>query len=74
MPFILCAMICCCLPCIVSIIDVHEDTYGMRRETEESINALPTHKFNGNGNARDENSRGDQGGYRRNVPFQGKMR
>ncbi|GAA0145551.1 hypothetical protein LIER_05722 [Lithospermum erythrorhizon] len=44
MPFILCAMICCCLPCIISILGVREDN-GMRGATEESINALPTHKF-----------------------------
>ncbi|XP_060178887.1 E3 ubiquitin-protein ligase At1g63170-like isoform X1 [Lycium barbarum] len=67
MPFILCAMICCCLPCIISILGVREDMYGMRGATEESINALPTHKFrikkNGNDNAGDGNSGGDQGGY-----------
>nr|GMD01701.1 E3 ubiquitin-protein ligase At1g63170-like [Ipomoea batatas] len=45
MPFILCAMICCCLPCIISFLGVREDMNGMRGATEESINALPTHKF-----------------------------
>ncbi|CAN4076881.1 unnamed protein product [Withania somnifera] len=62
-PFILCAMICCCLPCIISILGVREDTYGVRGATEESINALPTHKFSGNDNAGDGNSGGNQGGY-----------
>lgn len=45
MPFILCAMICCCLPCIISILGVREDMNGVRGASEESINALPTHKF-----------------------------
>lgn len=63
MPFILCAMICCCLPCIISILGVREDMYGMRGATEESINALPTHKFSGNDDAGDGNSGGNQGGY-----------
>lgn len=35
----------------------------MRGATEESINALPTHKFSGSDNAGDGISRGDQGGY-----------
>ncbi|CAI9100264.1 OLC1v1037228C2 [Oldenlandia corymbosa var. corymbosa] len=45
MPFILCAMICCCLPCIIPILGAREDLNGMRGATEESINALPKHKF-----------------------------
>ncbi|XP_076933247.1 E3 ubiquitin-protein ligase At1g63170-like [Bidens hawaiensis] len=45
MPFILCGMICCCLPCIISILGVHEDMNQMRGASEDSINALPTHKF-----------------------------
>lgn len=45
MPFILCAMICCCLPCIISILGVREDMNGVRGASEESINSLPTHKF-----------------------------
>ncbi|KAK1417292.1 hypothetical protein QVD17_26418 [Tagetes erecta] len=45
MPFILCGMICCCLPCIISILGVHEDMNQTRGATEDSINALPTHKF-----------------------------
>lgn len=45
MPFILCAMICCCLPCIISFLGVRDDTNGMRGATEECINALPTYKF-----------------------------
>ncbi|KAI3811120.1 hypothetical protein L1987_20837 [Smallanthus sonchifolius] len=45
MPFILCGMICCCLPCIVSILGIREDMNQIRGATEDSINALPTHKF-----------------------------
>lgn len=45
MPFILCAIICCCLPCIISIMGFREDTGHDRGATPESINALPTYKF-----------------------------
>jgi len=44
MPFILCATICCCLPCIISVLGYREDLYT-RGATTESINALPTYKF-----------------------------
>ncbi|KAF8088179.1 hypothetical protein N665_0550s0029 [Sinapis alba] len=45
MPFILCTTICCCLPCIISILGYREDLTQPRGATPESINALPTHKF-----------------------------
>lgn len=45
MPFILCATICCCLPCIVSILGLREDLAQTRGATAESIDALPTYKF-----------------------------
>lgn len=45
MPFILCAMICCCLPCIISVMGFREDTNNTRGATSESINTLPTYKF-----------------------------
>ncbi|KAJ8471032.1 hypothetical protein OPV22_025375 [Ensete ventricosum] len=45
LPFILCAIICCCLPCIVSIMGFREDINHGRGATQESINALPTYKF-----------------------------
>jgi hypothetical protein len=45
MPFILCAMICCCLPCIISVMGFREDTNNTRGATSESINSLPTYKF-----------------------------
>lgn len=44
-PFFLCSMICCCLPCIVSILGVRDNLIRMRGASEETINALPTHKF-----------------------------
>ncbi|XP_074273874.1 E3 ubiquitin-protein ligase At1g63170-like [Silene latifolia] len=45
MPFILCAMICCCLPCIISVLGIREDLNQVRGASEESINTLPTYKF-----------------------------
>ncbi|KAB5513963.1 hypothetical protein DKX38_027869 [Salix brachista] len=45
MPFILCATICCCLPCIISILGFREDLTQTRGATPESINGLPTYKF-----------------------------
>lgn len=45
MPFILCAMICCCLPCIISVLGIREDLNQVRGATEECINALPTYRF-----------------------------
>ncbi|URD89623.1 zinc finger family protein [Musa troglodytarum] len=45
MPFILCAIICCCLPCIISILGFREDMGHDRGATSELINALPTYKF-----------------------------
>ncbi|KAF5743280.1 RING/U-box superfamily protein [Tripterygium wilfordii] len=45
MPFILCATICCCLPCIISILGFREDLGQTRGATPESIDALPTYKF-----------------------------
>ncbi|XP_010913106.1 E3 ubiquitin-protein ligase At1g63170 isoform X2 [Elaeis guineensis] len=45
MPFILCAMICCCLPCIISILGFQEDLGQTGGATTEAINTLPTYKF-----------------------------
>lgn len=45
MPFILCATICCCLPCIISILGFREDLSRTRGATDEAIHALPTYKF-----------------------------
>ncbi|GAV74844.1 zf-RING_2 domain-containing protein [Cephalotus follicularis] len=60
MPFILCATICCCLPCIISILGFREDLTQTRGATPESINALPTYKFKvkKNRNADDSGSEG----------------
>ncbi|KAL5574645.1 hypothetical protein UlMin_016344 [Ulmus minor] len=56
MPFILCATICCCLPCIISVLGIREDLSQTRGATVESINALPTYKFKlkKNGNIDDQ--------------------
>lgn len=45
MPFILCALICCCLPCIISILGFREDLNQNRGASAETINALGTCKF-----------------------------
>ncbi|CAL0305700.1 unnamed protein product [Lupinus luteus] len=64
MPFIFCATICCCLPCIISILGVREDLIQTQGATSESINALPTYSFKmKTNNSRDENnSVADEGG------------
>ncbi|MED6152403.1 hypothetical protein PIB30_091746 [Stylosanthes scabra] len=64
MPFILCSTICCCLPCIISILGVREDMSQNRGATSESINALPTYKFKMKKNRRssDANSAAADGG------------
>ncbi|OUZ99681.1 zinc finger protein [Macleaya cordata] len=60
MPFILCATICCCLPCIISILGFREDLNHTRGATPESINVLPTYKFKlkKNSNGDENNSEG----------------
>ncbi|KAF7830228.1 E3 ubiquitin-protein ligase [Senna tora] len=63
MPFILCATLCCCLPCIISILGVREDMIQTRGATAESINALPTYKFKSmKGNNNESNSAVGEGG------------
>ncbi|KAL9258542.1 E3 ubiquitin-protein ligase-like protein [Drosera capensis] len=44
LPFILCTAICCCLPCIISVLGLREDLNQTKGATSESINALPTYK------------------------------
>ncbi|CAM8982726.1 unnamed protein product [Rhodiola kirilowii] len=66
MPFILCATLCCCLPCIISILGFREDLNQTRGATSKSINALPTYKFkikkNRSGSNRDASSVVEEGG------------
>ncbi|CAL0313684.1 unnamed protein product [Lupinus luteus] len=64
MPFILCSTICCCLPCIISILGVREDPTQNTGATSESINALPTFKFKMKKNKRtgESNSAAVEGG------------
>ncbi|XP_062188075.1 E3 ubiquitin-protein ligase At1g12760-like [Phragmites australis] len=45
LPFILCTMICCCLPCIISMMGFHEDLDLNRGAATEAINALVAYKF-----------------------------
>ncbi|XP_052199959.1 E3 ubiquitin-protein ligase At4g11680-like [Diospyros lotus] len=67
MPFILCSMICCCLPCIISILGVRDDMNRIRGASEETISSLPTHRFKlkekGTPNSRESNSGVDEGGF-----------
>uniref|UniRef100_A0A7C9CPN3 RING-type domain-containing protein n=2 Tax=Opuntia streptacantha TaxID=393608 RepID=A0A7C9CPN3_OPUST len=44
LPFLLCATVFCCLPCIISVLGIREDLSKTRGATVESINALPTYK------------------------------
>lgn len=46
MPFILCTTICCCFPCLISILGIRRDYSQTRGASDETINALPTYKFN----------------------------
>ncbi|KAL2516909.1 RING/U-box superfamily protein [Abeliophyllum distichum] len=66
MPFILCATICCCLPCIISVLGFREDLTQNRGATQDSINALPTYKFkmkkNKNSNDKESNPGAGDGG------------
>lgn len=45
MPFIVCATICCCFPCIISFLRFREDLDQGRGATTDIINTLPTYKF-----------------------------
>ncbi|CAH8258792.1 unnamed protein product [Arabidopsis lyrata] len=45
MPFILCATICCCLPCLISVLGFRENFSQTRGATTEAINALPVYRF-----------------------------
>ncbi|CAO2815323.1 unnamed protein product [Amaranthus hypochondriacus] len=45
LPFLLCATIFCCLPCIISVMGIREDLSKPRGASTETIDALPTYKF-----------------------------
>ncbi|KAK3418603.1 hypothetical protein EUGRSUZ_H04526 [Eucalyptus grandis] len=66
MPSILCATICCCLPCIMSVLGIREDFSQTRGATSESINALPIYKFKVkqdlNADGEEFNTGGSEGG------------
>ncbi|KAJ0786472.1 putative transcription factor C2H2 family [Helianthus annuus] len=59
MPLILCTTICCCLPCIISVLGFREDLAQNRGATTESINSLPTYKFKKNKNKNDKETNSD---------------
>ncbi|KAI7757622.1 hypothetical protein M8C21_016513, partial [Ambrosia artemisiifolia] len=62
MPFILCATICCCLPCIISVLGFREDLSQNRGATSESINSLPTYKFKIKKHKHGHNKEANEGG------------
>jgi hypothetical protein len=45
MPFILCATICCCLPCIITFLGYQEESRQVKGASVEAISALPTYRF-----------------------------
>eukprot|EP00250_Pteridium_aquilinum_P015117 c22389_g1_i1 orf=271-1605(+) len=45
MPFIICATICCCLPCLITVLGFREDQEQTKGATPEAIEALPIYKF-----------------------------
>ncbi|KAL8256144.1 hypothetical protein R6Q59_031211 [Mikania micrantha] len=59
MPLILCTTICCCLPCIISLLGFREDFAQNRGATTDSINSLPTYKFKKNNNTNDKETSSD---------------
>lgn len=66
MPFILCTTICCCLPCIISVLGIREDFSQNRGASQELINSLPTYKFkakkNKGGNGKENSTGTGEGG------------
>ncbi|CAA7019960.1 unnamed protein product [Microthlaspi erraticum] len=63
MPFILCATICCCLPCLISVLGFRENFSQTRGATPEAINALPVYKFKSKSRNDLEFSEEDEGGF-----------
>lgn len=63
MPFILCATICCCLPCLISVLGFRENFSQTRGATAEAINALPVYKFKSKSRNDLEFSEEGEGGF-----------
>ncbi|CAN8233441.1 unnamed protein product [Cochlearia groenlandica] len=63
MPFILCATICCCLPCLISVLGFRENFSQTRGATAEDINALPVYKFQSKSRNDLEVSEEGEGGF-----------
>lgn len=68
MPFILCATLCCCLPCIIALLGFREYSNRPRGASADVISALPTYKFkalkipNNNEDDKDESESDSEGG------------
>jgi hypothetical protein len=63
MPFILCATICCCLPCLISVLGFRENFSQTRGATAEAINALPVYRFKSKSRNDLEFSEEGEGGF-----------
>ncbi|CAH2067977.1 unnamed protein product [Thlaspi arvense] len=63
MPFILCATICCCLPCLISVLGFRENFSQTRGATAEAIDALPVYKFRSKSRNDLEFSEEGEGGF-----------
>lgn len=63
MPFILCATICCCLPCLISVLGFRENFSQTRGATTEAINALPVYRFKSKSRNDLEFSEEGEGGF-----------
>ncbi|THU69688.1 hypothetical protein C4D60_Mb08t17030 [Musa balbisiana] len=44
-PFIRFATVCCCFPCVISVLGIREDLRPTRGANSEVVNSLPTYKF-----------------------------
>ena len=51
MPFVICATVCCCLPCIVTLLTYRDDQVQRKGAAPEVIAALPVYKFKVNSRA-----------------------
>ncbi|KAH7332200.1 hypothetical protein KP509_20G075100 [Ceratopteris richardii] len=51
MPLVICATVCCCLPCIVTLLSYREETRHVKGALPDVIAALPVYKFHRKGSS-----------------------